>query len=248
MINAMADSIADIHKYAFDNLKRSSTVERIVENIITLIKKQSLKVGEKLPAERQLCEMIGISRPVLREALKALQVMNIIDIRQGAGAYIKSLEPEDVIEHLDIVFHLDSSLYRDLYESRRILEAGIAALAVKHITDEEIALIEKNIEEAEACLDDEMLFYEKDLELHDLILKASGNRVMPIFMQSINKLSLLLRKKTNAMPNIRRNTIRDHGQILLALKKRDQKEAARSMERHITNVANAFLEALEAVK
>ena len=229
-------------QYTFSNVKRISTVERIVENLINLIKTRRLQVGDKLPSERQLCEMIGVSRPILREALKALQVMNIIDIRQGAGAYVKSLEPEDVVEHLDIVFHLDSSLYHDLYEARRMLEAAIAGMAAKNIGDKEISAIEENIRQAAACIDDEQIFLERDLELHEMIMKAAGNRVIPVFMQSINRLSLLLRKKSNAQPYIRQNTMQDHELIINALKSRNPVEAAWAMEQHIANVEKAFLD------
>jgi GntR family transcriptional repressor for pyruvate dehydrogenase complex len=232
-------------QYSFNNLKRSSTAERIVENLITLVRERSLKIGDKLPSERRLCGMIGVSRPILREALKALQVMNIIDIRQGAGAYIKSLEPEDVVEHLDIVFHLDSSLYHDLYEARRVLEASIAAMAAEKIGDREIELIEENIRQAAENIEDEQAFFERDLELHEMIMKAAGNRVIPVFMQSINKLALLTRQKTNAMPNTRRNTIKDHEAILMALKNHDGRESAAAMERHIRNVEQAFLHETE---
>jgi GntR family transcriptional repressor for pyruvate dehydrogenase complex len=234
--------VADaLYQYAFNNVKRISTVERIVENLITLIKTRSLHMGDKLPSERQLCEIIGVSRPILREALKALQVMNIIDIRQGAGAYVKSLEPEDVIEHLDIVFHLDSSLYRDLYEARRVLETALAGMAALNISDSEIEAVAENIRQAASHIDDEQKFLESDLELHEMIMKASGNRIIPVFMQSINKLSLLLRKQSNANPHIRRNTIRDHELIINALKKHNPEETARAMERHISNVEKAFL-------
>jgi GntR family transcriptional repressor for pyruvate dehydrogenase complex len=237
--------VSDIKQYAFSNIAKTSTAERIVENLINLIKQRSLNIGDKLPSERQLCEIIGVSRPILREALKALQVMNIIDIRQGAGAYIKSLEPEDVVEHLDIVFHLDSSLYRDLYEARRVLEASIASMAAEKISGSELDLIEENISRAAENIEDEQAFFERDLELHEMIMKAAGNRVIPVFMQSINKLALLIRQKTNAMPNIRRNTIQDHEAIFAALKKHDGRESAAAMERHICNVEQAFLHKLE---
>jgi len=232
-------------QYAFSNVKRISTVERIVENLINLIKKRSLHVGDKLPSERQLCEIIGVSRPILREALKALQVMNIIDIRQGAGAYVKSLEPEDVVEHLDIVFHLDSSLYRDLYEARKVLEAALAGMAAQNISESEIEAITENVRQAAINIGDEQIFLERDLELHEMIMRAAGNRVIPIFMQSINKLSMLLRKQSNNQPFIRKNTMRDHKLIIKALKSRSPAGAARAMEQHIANVEKAFLRAEE---
>jgi len=237
----VTEAFDHLDQYAFSNIKKNSTVERIVENLINLIKKRSLQMGDKLPSERQLCEIIGVSRPILREALKALQVMNIIDIRQGAGAYVKRLEPEDIIEHLDIVFHLDSSLYQDLYEARKVLEAALAGMAARNINENEIEEIKENVRQAAAHIDDEQIFLERDLELHEMIMKAAGNRVIPIFMQSINKLSMLLRKQSNNQSRIRQNTMRDHELIINALKNHSPAVAAQAMEQHIANVEKAFL-------
>lgn len=232
-------------QYNFGNIKRASTTELIVQNVVSLIGQRSLQPGDKLPPERELCEIFGVSRPVLREALKALQVMNIIDIRQGAGAYVRSLEPQNIVEHLDIVFHLDSSLYHDLYEARRALEGSLARMAAACITEEELASIEENISRAAEHSDDPEAFYQLDLELHDIILKAANNRVMPVFMQSINKLVLLMRERSNARPNIRKNTIQDHRKIYEALRKRDPDAAGQAMEQHIANVEKAFLAEVE---
>jgi len=79
------------------------------------------------------------------------------------------------------------------------------------------------------------------LELHQMIMRAAGNRIIPIFMQSINKLSMLLRRQSNNQSRIRQNTIRDHELIIKALKDHSQAEAAWAMEQHITNVEKAFL-------
>jgi GntR family transcriptional repressor for pyruvate dehydrogenase complex len=227
--------------FTFDNVKRVSTTERIVENLVALIAQRSLQPGDKLPPERELCEIIGVSRPVLREALKALQVMNIIRIQQGAGAYVRSLEPQNIVEHLDIVFHLDISLYHDLYEARRVLEGSLARMAAARITQEELAALAENIRKAEEHTCDLEDFYQLDLDLHGIVLKAAGNRVMPVFMQSINKLVLLMRKRSNAKPHIRLNTIADHRMIYEALAARDGEAAGKAMEQHIANVEKAFL-------
>lgn len=226
--------------YAFEDVKRISTTEKIVQNLINLISEQKLVPGDKLPSERALCEMIGVSRPALREALKALQVMNIVTIRQGSGAYVRNLEPENIIEHLNIVFHLDSSLYHDLYEARRIVEGSVAGLAAASISDDEIQSMERIIGCSHHAIDDAELFYKLDLELHELILKASRNRIMPVFTQSIDKLSHLMREQTNAQHGIREQTVEDHEMILYAMKMRDPDSARRAMEKHISNVERGY--------
>jgi GntR family transcriptional repressor for pyruvate dehydrogenase complex len=230
----------DNSQYSFENIKQISTTEVIVQNLIKLISEKKLVPGDKLPSERVLCEMIGISRPLLREALKALQVMKIISIRQGAGAYVRNLRPENIIEHLDIVFHLDSSLYHDLYEARRILEGSVAGIAASNITDEEIQTIEQNIQYARQAIDDAELFFKLDLELHEIVLRASRNRIMPVFTKSVNKLSLIMREQTNAHRHIRQSAVEDHEKILYAMKIRDPAAARRAMESHISHVEQGF--------
>src|SRR5208337_926125 len=170
--------------------KKKSTTELIVQKLLELIRIRSLKSGDKLPSERGLSELMKVSRPSLREALKSLEMMSIIRIRQGSGAFVNKLEPESVVEHLDIVFTLDDTLYHDLYKARRVLESAIAGIAAELITDEELVEIESNIEKAARAVRKPQEFLALDFQLHSLILKASKNRILPVFIQSINKLNL----------------------------------------------------------
>jgi GntR family transcriptional repressor for pyruvate dehydrogenase complex len=231
--------------YAFANVKQCSAAERIVDNIIQLIRERKLAQGDKLPPERELCQIVGVSRPILREALKALQVLGIIDVRQGSGAFVRQLSPQEIVEHLDVVFHLDKSLYHDLYEARKILEAETARAACGKMTSEELDAIERNIREAEECVDDAADFARLDIEMHEMIMQAAGNRVVPVFMRSIMKLSNLARHETNARSEIRLKTAQDHRLILEALKSGNGQAAAEAMALHITNVGSQFLAGLK---
>jgi GntR family transcriptional regulator, transcriptional repressor for pyruvate dehydrogenase complex len=105
----------------YEIVKKKNTTGIIVQKLLELIRVRSLKPGDKLPPERELSELMKVSRPSLREALKSLEMMSIINIRQGSGAFVNKLEPESVVEHLDIVFTLDDTLYHDLFKARRVL-------------------------------------------------------------------------------------------------------------------------------
>ncbi len=226
--------------------KKRNTTEIIVEKLIALIRDRSLEAGDRLPPERELAQLMNISRPPLREALKSLEMMNIIKIRQGSGAYVTKLEPERVVEHLDIVFTLDDTLYHDLFKARRVLESAIARMAAENITEDELQRIEENITEAASSVANATQFLELDYKLHGMILSASRNRVLPVFIQSINKLNLTVREKTNSHLEIRQSTIRDHQRILDALRKRDPDEAAAAMESHLFNVERRYYGSVDA--
>jgi GntR family transcriptional regulator, transcriptional repressor for pyruvate dehydrogenase complex len=227
----------------FEIEQKKSTTSIIVKKLLDLLRDRSLKPGDRLPPERELAEIMKVSRPSLREALKSLETMNIIRMRQGSGAYVNKLEPESVAEHLDIVFNLDSTLYHDLYAARRVLESAIARIAAENITDEELAAIEENVSKAANSVQAPQEFLELDFQLHSLILKASKNRVLPVFIQSINKLNLMMREKTNSVESIRRSTLRDHQKILEALKSKSPEMAAKAMEEHLLNVESGFYKA-----
>jgi len=223
-----------------DSIKRNSASEVIVQKLIGLIKDSSIKPGEKIPPERELSEMLGVSRPSLREALKSMQMMNIIDIRHGAGTYVKRLEPESVVEHLNICLALDNTLYSEIYETRLVLECDSARMAASNITDDQLEEIENNIKRAEAEIKDPLSFLELDYELHRLISEASANRIMSVFIQSINKMNLALRNRTNKDLHTRQKSLGDHLLILEALKERNPEKSAKAMGNHLYNVKEAY--------
>src|SRR5688572_15668043 len=103
----------------FGTVERTALPEQIVERILEMIKQGELKAGDRLPAERDLAAMMTVGRPAIREALRALSMMNVIEIRQGAGAYVTSLETAQLIQHLDFVFALDVSAILDLFAARK---------------------------------------------------------------------------------------------------------------------------------
>jgi len=227
-----------------ESIKKNTASEIIVQKLIGLIQDSSIKPGDRLPPERELSEMLGVSRPSLREALKAMQMMNIVDIRHGAGTYVKRLEPESVVEHLNIVLTLDNTLYKEIYDTRLIFECASARMAAENITDELIEEIESNLDRAEAAVDNPLAFLELDYELHRLVSGASGNRIISVFVETINKLNLALRNKTNDILSVRQNTIKDHKEIFEALKARDAARAERAMKTHLMHIKDAYYDAI----
>src|SRR5690349_15691572 len=129
----------------FEAISKTAVAEDIVAQLLLLIREKKLCPGDKLPPERELAVMMGVSRPSLREALRSLSIMHVVELRHGSGTYVTSLEPEILVEHLDFVFALDDSTYLQLFETRKILEPGICSLAAQRISDEELAQLESCI-------------------------------------------------------------------------------------------------------
>ena len=138
----------------FAIVPRSTLPEEIANRMLRQIKEQELRPGDKLPAERQLAQMMNVSRPVVREALRALALMRVVDIRQGDGTYITSLEPEQLISHLDFVFPKDSVALVQLLEARRVVEAGNVRLAAQRISEADLAELDALVVSLEDAIDD----------------------------------------------------------------------------------------------
>jgi GntR family transcriptional repressor for pyruvate dehydrogenase complex len=140
------------------------------------------------------------------------------------------------VEHLDIIFTLNDSTYVELFEARKILEAGVAELAAEAITDEQIGELEASLERAQEALDDPEAFLEIDLDLHGRILEATGNKILALFMRSISQLSILSRRRTAEHLDVRRQTVKDHRAIVQALKSRQPAAARKAMLDHLSHV------------
>ena len=220
----------------FEMLEKDILPDKIADQLLTLIKEKRLGPGDRLPPERELAAAMGVSRPSLRVALRALSVMRVIEIRPGAGAYVTALEPRQLVEHLDFVLSLDDSTFIQLFDARKVLEAGIADLAAQNITDEEIEALELCLVESLQAVDNPQAFLQADIKLHTLIAEAAHNPILSRMMASLNQLGLASRRRTADLPGVIPQSVKDHRDIVNALKSRDPELARQMMLRHLGHV------------
>lgn len=223
---------------AFGRVKKSTLAEEIVANLLSLITERQLRPGDKLPPERDLAAMMHVSRLSLREALRALAMMNIVEIRQGDGTYVTSLKPELLIEHLDFVFSLEDATFLQLFEARRVLEVGIVMMAAERVTDADIAEMESWLAVARQNVDNHEAFAETDIKLHDKIVECARNPMLSRFMASVSQLGRASRRRTTEIPGVPRQVLEDHRAIIEALKARDPDAARLAMLYHLKNIEN----------
>lgn len=228
--------MADRTPVDFGMFERSALAEQICARFLSLIEEGHLRPGDKLPPERELAATMQVSRPSLREALRALSVINVVEMRQGDGTYVTSLEPSLLVEHLDFVFSLDDSTFLQLLEARKALEPGIAAAAARRISDAEIAELEACLDRSLACMEKPTAFLQADVELHARIAAAAQNPILTRFMAIVGRLGEASRQRTVEIAGIRQQTVVDHQAVVLALKVRDPAGASRAMLQHLTHI------------
>jgi GntR family transcriptional repressor for pyruvate dehydrogenase complex len=226
--------------WVFGIFNRDLLPDRIAERLVSLIAERKLRPGDKLPSERDLAAMMQVSRPSLREALRALDMMKIVEIRHGSGTFVASLKPERLVEHFDFVFSLDDSTFANVLDARAMLEPSLAAAAAQNATEAELAKIGSCMERLVKSVPDPKLFLEADLELHQLITAAVHNQIIARFMSTLGRLGLASRMRTVALKGVREKSLQDHQAIVDALFRRDPEAAAGNMRKHIKNISKSL--------
>ncbi len=163
-----------------------SVTDEAIEKIKEMIISGELRPGDRLPREADLAQRLGLSRSSLREAVRALSLVRILDVRQGDGTYVTSLDAALLLDALSFVIelHHDRGML-DLLEARRLLEAEAAALAAQRIAPAQVAELHALIEAMPGCADVEE-FVENDLAFHRTIAAATGNSVVSKLLESIS--------------------------------------------------------------
>lgn len=220
---------------SFKTIKKESTLEVIVQQIKNQIKKGILKPGEKLPSERELASLLGVSRTSVREAIKALSFSGYLEVIQGKGTYVLEIATQyDEIVNFFSEFSNYSLDY--LMEARIMLEGEFARLAAVNASQDEIDVIERVFNEI-CNSKDTNTFFVKDLQFHLTIAKATHNPIMNGLMKIIVE---MLYKETQKIIEIsedtRENTIETTRDLVQAIKKRNAEQAKELMSEHIRNI------------
>jgi GntR family transcriptional repressor for pyruvate dehydrogenase complex len=160
--------------------------DEAIEKIKDMIVSGVLRPGDRLPREADLAERLGLSRNSLREAVKALSLIHVLDVRQGDGTYVTSLEPSVLLEAMGFVidFHRDDTAL-DFLEVRRILEPAAAAMAATRMTEDQTAALRALLAELaeEPSVED---LVANDLEFHRAIAVGSGNQALGALLEGLS--------------------------------------------------------------
>jgi len=164
-----------------------SLTDKAIARIRELIQSGELQPGAKLPPEQQLASDLGLSRNLMREAVKALVVARVLEIRRGDGTYVTSLEPALLLEGLgSAVELLRGDQLLELTEVRRLFEPIATGLAADRITDEDLAEIKHHLDAMVRARYDVELLNEHDAAFHRAVIAAAGNRTLTTLLEGIS--------------------------------------------------------------
>jgi GntR family transcriptional repressor for pyruvate dehydrogenase complex len=219
--------------------------DEAIDKIKQMIISGRVRPGEKLPREADLAAELGLSRNSLREAVKALSLINVLDVRQGDGTYATSLEPSLLLEALSFMvdFHRDDTVLEFL-EIRRILEPAATALAAARMPDEDRIELGKVLDAADVNAPVEE-FVQADMEFHRLIAVGSCNSVLASLVDNMSVPTARARVwRGMTEPHAKDRTLAEHRAIYNAIIGRDADLARSWATVHIAGIESWLRTAL----
>ncbi len=214
-----------------------AVTDEAIEKIKTMIVSGQLAPGDRLPPEKELAERLGLSRNSMREAVKALEMIRVLDVRQGDGTYVTSLEPRLLLEAISFVvdLHDDGSLL-EIFEVRRVLEAHATGAAARRITPETVAALRAELDAVGPGTGIEALIAH-DIRFHGAIVSLGGNGYLAGLVDSLTTRTVRARVwRGLTEEGAVERTLREHRGILDALAARDADLATSLASAHVAGV------------
>ena len=217
------------------NIVRSSLSEQVARHLEEWIIARALRPGDRLPSERELCEQFGLSRTVIREAVKVLAERGLVSIQPGRGNFVSQLSAKDLAETVNRFLRFSDEAYEDLLEVRELLEVKIAELAAKRARPEHCERLKAAVEAMVAARDDAGRYLAADLAFHSALAQATQSGVILALIDSFVGFLEDIRLMGFSV-NADKRGPEEHRQIYQAVCDRNPEAARRAMREHLQNV------------
>ena len=206
----------------------------VVAYVQRLIVSGELKPGDKLPPERELAKLIGVSRPSVRTGLQSLATVGVVDSRRGAGTFVADGPPVLDVNPLSLFSALHGIPDGELFEARRVIEIDLAGLAAERAGGDELAAISEQVMEMFASLDDAQRFLIHDIRFHRAVSAAARNPLLGAIMEMVAEIFYEERRTTVDRWQGAPEAAAQHRRIYQAIKSGDVERARREMGDHLT--------------
>ena len=228
----------------FETVRKVRRYEQVAEQIRRLITEGTLKPGDLLPPERELAQRLGVSRSSIRDAVRTLEVMGIVEPRQGHGTVVRDLSADSLIIPLASVLTRKRELVSELLDVRRMIEPSLAARAAKNATPDEIARMEDILRRHGEKLRDGVSTMEEDSEFHYAIALAARNSVVLKVLDVLMDLLVESRSRSLQVPGRPERSYKGHQAILRAIQRRDAKAAEKAVCKHLEEIEKIVMQKL----
>lgn len=223
-------------------IARSSIAEQVATRIIEMIRSGNLKTGDRLPTEQQMCVAFGISRPPLREALKALTIMGLLESRQGGRYTVTEPSAAQMAAPFSLSISKTDVDFHQHFEARQAVELESVRLCTERATHEERARIMKLAVDGRAFYEHPAAFRLLDIEYHDAINNAAHNPLLSTMGRFLYDVGLDVRRVASTIPGVIESSVGQHIEVADAIAAGDPDRAAAALRRHLEHVRDTAIQ------
>ncbi|WP_136053992.1 FadR/GntR family transcriptional regulator [Microbacterium sp. K24] len=236
------DAVDDISA-ALGALPSGTPVSEVARRLLDLFTGGSIAAGTRLPPERQLATTLGVGRSAVREALAALEILGIVDVRPGSGTYLRGAASELLPQTLRWGLLIGERNTAQLLELREGLEIFVARLAAARADAAIIARLEKSVAKMRVSIDDLTAFARADLDFHHALAEAAGNETLTDHVHVVRSLLQVYADRAVHDPAHAEQAVAEHSAVLDAVRAGDPDAAASAMAIHMATATTRLLDA-----
>ncbi|HKG26391.1 MAG TPA: FadR/GntR family transcriptional regulator [Thermomicrobiales bacterium] len=229
-----------------DPIKREPLTTQVARRLVEYILSGRIEPGDRMPSERQLAEAFGVGRSAMREALKALTLIGLLDVRQGDGTYLKRADSALLPNVIEWGMLLGEQRTMDLVEARQHVEPVIAGLAARRRSEADLTELRAFLMRMERSSEDHDAFVDADVAFHQRLADATGNSVLKDIHSGLQSLSRAWIHRVISSAESSVPSYREHIPIYDAVERGDPAAATAAMEQHMTSAADRLRRALAA--
>lgn len=229
-----------------NKINNESVVNKIIKRITDSLKNEDLKPGDKIPTEIELIESLGVGRNSVREAIKMLTAMGVLEVRRGSGTYVSTKVSPAMFNPLVFSLIIEPKSYDDLYELRVMFDGMVLMIAIDKASEEDINNIENVLSKAKFLLEKKQgtvkEFVQLDMDFHLEILKTTHNPLVEYIGKTIVELFPKYIEKSLSQKNGLKRSVNNHEAILNIIKNRCKADALETNERTLEEWKNKWAE------
>lgn len=222
--------------------------EQVASRFLAMIKSGNLRSGDRLPTEQQMTIAFGISRPPLREALKALTLMGVLESRQGGRYTVTDLSPSRLVAPFNVMLSVGDYDAHEHFEARTVVELELVRLAAERASPDQRRRILQYAIDGRAFHDDPVAFRLLDVEFHQSLYDAAANRLMSALAQGLYDVALDVRRVASSLPGTIEKSVGQHIEIAEAVMQADPVLAVAAGRQHLEHVRDTTILAMNAPK
>jgi GntR family transcriptional repressor for pyruvate dehydrogenase complex len=232
------------HDFGGPAIERRSISEQVANRIMAMIKSGNLKSGDRLPTEAQMGIAFGISRPPLREALKALTLMGVLESRQGGRYTVTDLSPSRLVAPFNVMLSVSDYDVNEHFEARTVVDLELIRLCTERATSDARQRIMQHAVDGKAFYHDPVAFRLLDIEFHQSLNDAADTRLLSALAQGLYDIGLDVRRVASAMPGNIEKSVGQHIEVADAVMANDPPGAVAAYRRHLEHVRDTTFAAM----